>query len=58
MTGNAGPYAEADLLRKGAVRVFRKPVVFPEVVRTLGQLAGQSSLSRLDRWIDIRQEGV
>jgi anti-anti-sigma factor len=53
MTGNAGPYAEADLLRTGAVRVFRKPFVFAEVVRTLGQLAGQSSLSRLDRWIAI-----
>jgi two-component system cell cycle sensor histidine kinase/response regulator CckA len=58
MTGNPKPYTEEELLRRGAIRVFRKPFALPELVGTLKLLTAQSSPSRVDRWIDISQEGA
>jgi anti-anti-sigma factor len=60
LTGNPKPYTELALLRKGAVRVFRKPFAVAdvaEIVGTVGQLAGPPSPSRLHRWIEIIQQG-
>ena len=42
MTGNPLPYTEEELLQRGAVRVFRKPFAFTEVMATLHQLANRS----------------
>jgi anti-anti-sigma factor len=53
MTGNLGPHAEDDLLRLGAVRVFRKPFALAEVLDALGQLASRSARRRRDQWIEI-----
>jgi anti-anti-sigma factor len=53
MTGNLGPHTEDDLLRMGAVRVFRKPFAITEVLDALGQLASRSSRRRRDQWIEI-----
>jgi DNA-binding NtrC family response regulator len=41
MTGNHTPYTEETLLQMGAVRVFRKPFAFTEVIDTLNQLASR-----------------
>jgi CheY-like chemotaxis protein len=38
MTGQAGDYTEADLLKRGAARVFAKPFVLAELRASLGQL--------------------
>jgi DNA-binding response OmpR family regulator len=35
MTGNLTPYTEEGLLQMGAMRVFRKPFAFTEVIDTL-----------------------
>jgi DNA-binding response OmpR family regulator len=42
MTGNPTPYTEEALLKMGAVRVFRKPFAFSEVMEALNQLANRS----------------
>src|SRR5262249_48953353 len=57
MTGNLTPYTEEALLQTGAVRVFRKPFAFTEVIDMLDQLAGQSPRRRQDRWIETPWEG-
>ena len=46
MTGNPSPYTEESLMEIGAVRVFRKPFAFTEVIDTLNQLACQSPRCR------------
>ncbi|MBI1914143.1 MAG: response regulator [Planctomycetes bacterium] len=53
MTGNSVPSTEAGLLERGAVRVFRKPIVFTELIDTLNQLGSRSLRRRQDRWIEI-----
>jgi anti-anti-sigma factor len=58
MTGNPTPYTEEGLLRKGAVRVFRKPFAFTEVIDTLNQLASWSPRRRQERWIETSWKGV
>ena len=58
MTGNPTPYTEEGLLQMGAVRVFRKPFAFTEVIDTLDQLAGRSPRRRQDRWIETPWKGV
>ena len=58
MTGNPEPYTEETLLLMGAVRVFRKPFTFIEVLDTLNRLAGQSPRHRQDRWIETSCIGV
>jgi two-component system OmpR family response regulator len=58
MTGNPMPYTEESLLEMGAVRVFRKPFAFIEVLTTLNQLALRSPWRRLDRWIEVPRKGV
>jgi CheY-like chemotaxis protein len=39
MTGHAGNYSDQDLLARGALRVFTKPVPLPELVTVIEQLA-------------------
>jgi anti-sigma B factor antagonist len=56
MTGNPLSHTEKDLLLRGAVRVFRKPFAFTEVVDTLNRLASQPAQGRQDRWIEIPVE--
>ena len=58
MTADPMPYTEEILLQMGAVRVFRKPFVFTEVIDTLNQLANRSPRRRQDRWIDTPWKGV
>jgi anti-anti-sigma factor len=58
MTGNLTPSTEEALLQTGAVRVFRKPFAFTEVIDLLDQLAGRSPRRRQDRWIDTPWKGV
>jgi anti-sigma B factor antagonist len=58
MTGNPTPYTEEALLQMGAVRVFRKPFAFTEVLDTLDQLASRSPRRRQNRWIDTPWKGV
>jgi anti-sigma B factor antagonist len=58
MTANPMPYTEENLLQMGAVRVFRKPFAFTEVIDTLNQLASRSPRRRQDRWIDTPWKGV
>jgi anti-anti-sigma factor len=59
MTGNPNGYTEECLWLLGAVRVFRKPFAFPEVLDVLKQLASRSPQRRQDRWIEIpRQRSV
>lgn len=58
MTGNPTPYTEESLLRLGALRVFRKPFAFSEVIDTLNKLAGRPARRRQDRWIAIPRNGV
>jgi anti-anti-sigma factor len=58
MAGNPTPYTEEALLQTGAVRVFRKPFAFTEVIDTLDRLAGRSPRRRQDRWIDTPWKGV
>jgi DNA-binding NtrC family response regulator len=53
MTGNPGSYTEEALLLMGAIRVFRKPFAFTEVVDTLKQLASRVTQCRQHRWIEI-----
>jgi anti-sigma B factor antagonist len=52
MTGNPGPYSEEALVQSGAIRVFRKPFAFTEIIATLNQLACLSPRRRQDRWIE------
>jgi DNA-binding response OmpR family regulator len=52
LTGYPTPYTEDALLQMGAVRVFRKPFAFTQVIETLNQLASRSHRRRQDRWID------
>jgi anti-anti-sigma factor len=40
ITGNPQPYTEDDLLRMGALRVFRKPFGLAELVNALQQMSG------------------
>jgi anti-anti-sigma factor len=56
MTGNPRSHTERDLLQLGAVRVFRKPFAFTEVVDTLRHLASRPTQGRQDRWIEIPAE--
>jgi anti-anti-sigma factor len=58
MTGDPTPYTEGALLQMGAVRVFRKPFDFTEVIDTLNQLAIRSPRRRQDRWIETPCKGV
>jgi anti-anti-sigma factor len=58
MTRNPTPYSEEGLLQMGAVRVFRKPFAFTEVIDTLNQMTGRSPLRRQDRWIETLWKGV
>jgi two-component system, OmpR family, response regulator len=58
MTGNPTPYTEEALLQMGAVRIFRKPISFTEVIDTLNRLARQSQRRRQDRWIETSWKGV
>jgi DNA-binding NtrC family response regulator len=58
MTGNPTPYTEEALLQMGAMRVFRKPFAFIEVIDMLIQLASQSPRRRQDRWIETPWKGV
>jgi CheY-like chemotaxis protein len=58
MYANPTPYTEETLLQIGAVRVFRKPFAFTEVIDTLNQLASRSPRRRQDRWIDTPWKGV
>jgi DNA-binding response OmpR family regulator len=58
LTGDATPYPEEALLQMGAVRVFRKPLAFSEVIATLNQVAGRSPRRRQDRWIETPRQGV
>jgi anti-sigma B factor antagonist len=58
MTGYPTPYTEETLLQMGAIRVFRKPFAFTEIIDMLNQLTGQSPRRRQDRWIDIPWNGV
>jgi anti-sigma B factor antagonist len=58
MTGNPKPYMEEDLLQMGAIRVFRKPFAFIEILDTLNHLVGRSPRRRQHRWIEIPWKGV
>jgi DNA-binding response OmpR family regulator len=58
LTGEATPYPEEALLQLGAVRVFREPLAFREVLDTLNRLAGRSPRRRQHRWIEIPWKGV
>lgn len=58
MSGNPTPSTEEALLQMGAIRVFRTPFAFTEVIDTLNQLAGRSPRRRQDRWIDTPWKGV
>jgi len=58
MTADPEPYTEEDLRRLGAVRVFRKPFAFPEMIDTLRQLVNRSPRRRQDRWIEIPGKGA
>jgi len=58
MTGNPTPYTEEALLQMGAVRVFRKPFAFTEVIDTLNQVVSRSPRRRQDRWIETPWKGV
>jgi anti-anti-sigma factor len=58
MTGNPSHYGEQGLLQMGALRVFRKPFVFAEVIDTLRQLAGAWPHRQQERWIEIPSRGV
>jgi anti-anti-sigma factor len=58
MTGSPTPYTEEGLLQMGAVRVFRKPFAFTDVIDTLNQLARRSPRRRQDRWIATPRKGV
>jgi hypothetical protein len=58
MTGNPAPYTEEGLCEMGAVRVFRKPFVFTEVIDTLSRLTGWSPCRREERWIETPRKGV
>jgi hypothetical protein len=42
----------------GAVRVFRKPFAFTEVLDALNQVVRRSPRRRQDRWIDTPWKGV
>jgi anti-anti-sigma factor len=53
MTGNPAPYTEEALLQVGAVRVFRKPFAFTEVLSTVNRLAGRPPPCSRDRWIEL-----
>ena len=53
VTGDPTPYTEEALLQMGAVRVFRKPFAFTEVIDTLNELASRSPRSRQERWIAL-----
>ena len=57
MTGNLTPSTEEALLQTGAVRVFRKPFAFTEVIDMLDQLAGRSPRRRQDLWIETPWKG-
>jgi CheY-like chemotaxis protein len=56
MTGNPLPHTEEDLLLLGAVRVFRKPFTFTELIDTFNRIASRSTGGRQDRWIEIPAE--
>jgi len=56
MTGNPLPHAEEDLLSQGAIRIFRKPFAFAELVDTLKRLVSRPTPRRQDRWIEISVE--
>jgi anti-anti-sigma factor len=58
MTGNPTPYTEEGLLQMGAVRVFRKPFAFTEVLDTLNHLERRSPRRRQHRWIETPWKGV
>jgi anti-anti-sigma factor len=58
MTGGRAPYTEEALLQMGAVRVFRKPFAFTEVLDTLNELASRSPRRRQDRWIETPWKGA
>ena len=58
MTVNPTRYREEGLLRMGAVRVFRKPFAFTEVIDTLNQMAGRSPRRRQHRWIETPWKGL
>jgi anti-anti-sigma factor len=58
MTGNPTPYTEEGLLQMGAVRVFRKPFAFTEVIDTLNELVDRSPRHRQDRWIETPWHGA
>ncbi len=53
MMENPKSYTEQCLLLLGAMRVFRKPFAFAEILATLKQLAGPLPRRRQDRWIEI-----
>jgi anti-anti-sigma factor len=53
MSGNPAPYTEEDLRRMAAVRIFRKPFPFPEVLETLHTLAGRAHPGPRNRWVEI-----
>src|SRR5262249_45257464 len=56
LTGDPAPYTEDGLLQMGAVRVFRKPFAFPEILATLNELATQAPRRRPDRGLAIPQQ--
>jgi anti-anti-sigma factor len=58
MTGDPTPYTEEGLLEMGAVRVFRKPFVFTEVIDTLNQLTRRPPGRRQDWWIETPWKGA
>ena len=58
MTGSPTPYTEEALLQMGAMRVFRKPFAFTEVLDVLNQVVRRSPRRRQDRWIDTPWKGV
>ena len=53
MTGDAGPYTEEELLRRGALRVVRKPFRLSEMRQLVKELA-----DRLDSHAPGRQEPI
>jgi DNA-binding response OmpR family regulator len=58
MTGNPAPYTEEALLQMGAVRVFRKPFAFTEVLDALNELSRRSPQRRQHRWIETPWRGM
>jgi anti-sigma B factor antagonist len=58
MADNPIPYTEEALLEMGAVRVFRKPFAFRDVIDTLYQLANRSPRRQQDRWIETPWKGA